>query len=49
MQITGGEFGMSAFIAGAVLNALPGIALQILLIPVIVMALRNEKEYRTDA
>ena len=34
-------FGLSAFFAGAVLNALPGIVLQILLIPVIVMVLQR--------
>ena len=32
------EFGMAAFIAGAFTNALPGIALQIVLLPVLVMA-----------
>ena len=46
------EFGWAAFISGAVLNAVPGIILQIILIPVLVMVLekyikeithRNEK------
>lgn len=44
MQITKEEFGMAAFIAGALTNAIPGILLQIVLIPVIVMALKNEKD-----
>ena len=44
MQITGGEFGMSAFVAGAVTNAIPGIILQIVLIPIFVMAIGNIKE-----
>lgn len=35
------EFPFSAFIAGAVLNAIPGIILHIILIPIIVMALKN--------
>ena len=44
MRITGGEFGMSAFIAGAITNAIPGIVLQILFIPVVIMALNREKQ-----
>ena len=39
MGISGGSFGLAAFFAGAVGNALPGIALQIVLIPLILMAL----------
>lgn len=35
------EFGWSAFVAGAVTNAVPGIALHLLLIPVIVLALER--------
>ena len=35
----GGNFGMEAFLAGAVTTALPGIILQLILIPVIVIAL----------
>ena len=34
-------FGLSAFLAGAVLNAVPGIVLQIVLIPIIVIALEK--------
>ena len=37
------KFGLSAFWAGAVTSALPGIALQILLIPLLVMALEKAK------
>ena len=40
---TNSVFGWGVFVSGAVLNALPGIALQIILIPVIVMALRKAK------
>ena len=38
---TGGIFTWAAFAAGAVLNAVPGILVQIVLIPVIVFALRK--------
>lgn len=37
----GGTFTWAAFAAGAVLNAVPGILVQIILIPVIVVALRK--------
>ena len=37
----GGVFTWSAFAAGAVLNAIPGILVQVILIPVIVAALRK--------
>lgn len=36
-----GKFGWSAFWAGAVFNAIPGIIVQIILIPVVVMALEK--------
>jgi len=39
--ITGSAFTWAAFAAGAFLNAIPGIIVHILLIPVIVMALRK--------
>ena len=39
MGIKGSAFGFSAFLAGAVVNALPGIILQIILIPILVVAL----------
>lgn len=38
------EFGWKAFLAGAFLNAIPGIVLQILLIPILVMALERHIE-----
>lgn len=44
MRITEGEFGFSAFIAGAVTNSFPGIVSQIVLIPVLVMALNKTKD-----
>lgn len=37
------KFGLSAFWAGAVANALPGIAVQIVLIPIIIMLLDKKK------
>lgn len=39
MGFDAAKFGMSAFMAGAVVNAVPGILVQIILIPVLVMAL----------
>ena len=36
-------FGWEVFLSGAVLNAIPGILLQILLVPILVMALRRAK------
>nr|WP_326184966.1 ECF transporter S component [uncultured Oscillibacter sp.] len=39
--VTGSAFTWTAFLAGALLNAIPGIIVHILLIPVIVMALRK--------
>ena len=41
MGITGAGFTWAAFMAGAFLNAVPGIIVHILLIPVLVMALRK--------
>lgn len=38
---SGGAFTWAAFVSGAVLNAIPGILVQIILIPVIVTALRK--------
>ena len=43
MGFTGQAFGMAAFLAGAVTNAVPGILVQIVLIPVIVSTLEKEK------
>lgn len=41
--LTGSEFPFSAFIAGAVTTAIPGIILHIVLIPLLVMALKKAK------
>lgn len=41
--LAGSSFPMSAFIAGAVTNAIPGIILHIVLIPVLVMAMQRAK------
>ena len=41
--ISGSGFTFAAFIAGAFTNALPGIVIQIVLIPVLVMLLDNKK------
>ena len=43
MGIKGGAFTFSAFMAGAVINAIPGIILQIVIIPPIVMILDKIK------
>ena len=39
--IKGGSFGAAAFLAGAVTNAIPGIVLQLVVIPVVVMLLER--------
>lgn len=36
------KFGVSAFLAGAVINAIPGIILQLVLVPVLVISLKSE-------
>ena len=41
MGINGGSFTLTAFFAGAVTNALPGIVVQIVVIPIIVMLLER--------
>ncbi len=46
MGLSGSSFTLSAFLAGAFFNAVPGIVVQILLIPVLVMALDNPKVLR---
>lgn len=43
MGIKGGSFGVVAFLTGAVTNAIPGIVLQIVLIPILVMLLERVK------
>ena len=37
-----GKFGLSAFVASAFVNAIPGIILQLIVIPIIVMVLSKE-------
>ena len=46
MGIKGGAFTLNAFLAGAVFNAIPGIILQIVLVPVIVILLENTKAFK---
>ena len=41
--VTGSAFTWSVFMAGALLNAIPGIILHIVLIPILVMALKRAK------
>lgn len=43
LGLSGGSFTFAAFIAGAITNAIPGIIVQIILIPIIVMLLENTK------
>ena len=46
--IGGGTFTFAAFLAGAVTNAVPGIILQLVLIPVLVMLLDDPKVLRSE-
>ena len=46
LGLSGSDFGLSAFWAGAVTSAIPGIIVQILLIPVLVMALEKHNPVR---
>ena len=41
MGLNVSKFGFSAFLAGAVLNAVPGIVVQIILIPILVITLEK--------
>ena len=43
MGINGGSFTFAAFIAGAITNAIPGILVQLVVIPVLVMVFENSK------
>ena len=43
LGISGSAFTFTAFLGGSVLNALPGILIQIILIPILVMVLDNPK------
>ena len=45
MGISGGAFPLSAFFAGAITNALPGIAVQLILIPILVKVLDSPRTY----
>ncbi len=45
--ISGGAFTLAAFFAGAFTNSIPGIIIQLILIPVLVMALDNRKMIRS--
>jgi len=44
---SGGNFTFAAFLAGAVTNAIPGIIVQIILVPILVMILYNSKILRS--
>ena len=46
LGVTGGSFTLAAFISGAFTNAITGILVQIILIPVLVMALEHPKLMR---
>ena len=46
--IKGSGFTFSAFISGAIVNAIPGIVVQIILIPVLVMVLDNPRVLRLE-
>ena len=43
---SGGSFTFSAFLTGAVINAIPGIIVQIILIPLLVIILENRKIFK---
>lgn len=43
MGLSGSDFGFGAFLTGAFANSLPGIVVQVLLIPVMVMLLENTR------
>ena len=46
MSGAGGQFGIEAFLAGAITNAIPGIILQIVLVPVlVVLTEKNAQNY----
>lgn len=46
--ISGGSFTLSAFLAGAVTNAIPGILVQIILVPVLVMLADKSQTLRLE-
>ena len=45
--MSGGSFGMTAFLAGAVTNAIPGIIVQIVLVPILVMIAEKLNERKS--
>ena len=49
LGVSGGVFTLSAFIAGAITNAIPGIILQIIIIPVAVMITESKRIIKFDA
>ena len=48
MGMSGGSFGIAAFLAGAVTNAIPGIIVQIVLVPVLVMLAEKLSSQKTE-
>ena len=46
MGLQGGSFPFSAFVAGAFVDALPGIVIQLILVPAVVLALRKTGLFR---
>ncbi len=44
LRLRGNTFALNAFISGTVLNAIPGIAIQLILIPAIMVALKTKKD-----
>jgi len=42
MGLDATKFGLSTFLVGAVINAIPGIILQLVLVPVLVISLKND-------
>ena len=49
MGLDSSKFGLSAFLAGAVINAIPGIILQIILIPILVISVNHLNRERVVA
>ncbi|MBE6689416.1 MAG: ECF transporter S component [Ruminococcaceae bacterium] len=46
MGMAGNTFGLSAFVAGAFTNAIPGIVIQIILVPIIVIVLEKTPVFK---
>ena len=44
MGVNGGAFTFAAFLAGAITNAIPGIIVQVIIVPVLVMVLDKQKK-----